>query len=63
MDLKLIFALLAIGKFTLFFDNTRLAQELNSLERLKNELQMQKFLSWVRKKNPNKRIKVERKKA
>ncbi|WP_346016711.1 HNH endonuclease [Chroococcidiopsis sp. CCMEE 29] len=45
------------------YDNTRLAQELNSLDRLKNEPQMRKFLSWVRKQNPNKRINVERKKA
>ena len=45
------------------FDNMRLATELNSLERLKNEPQMWKFLSWVRKQNPNKRIKVDRKRA
>ena len=45
------------------FDNTRLATELNSIERLKNEPQMQKFLSWVRKQNPNRRIKVNRKQA
>ncbi len=45
------------------FDNTRLATELNSIERLKNELQMQKFLSWVKKQNPNRRIKVNRKQA
>jgi hypothetical protein len=45
------------------FDNTRLAIELNSLERLKNEPQMRIFLSWVSKQNPSKRIKVARKKA
>lgn len=45
------------------FDNTRLAVELNSIERLKNEPQMQKFLSWVRKQNPNKKIRVNRKQA
>lgn len=45
------------------FDNTRLAQQLNSLERLKNESQMQKFLSWVRKQNPDKRVKVNRRKS
>jgi len=45
------------------FDNPRLATELNSIERLKNEPQMQKFLSWVRKQNPNRRIKVNRKQA
>lgn len=40
------------------FNNTRLANELNSLERLKHEPQMQKFLSWIGKQDPNKRIKV-----
>ncbi len=40
------------------FDNTRLAQELNTLEKLKAEPQMAKFLSWVRKQKPEKRIKV-----
>lgn len=45
------------------FDNKRLAQELNSLEKLKNEPQMQKFLSWVRKQKPHKRLQVHRKKA
>ena len=40
------------------FDNSRLAVELNSIEKLKHEPQMQKFLSWVRKQDPHKRIKV-----
>ena len=45
------------------FDNKRLAHELNSLEKLKNEPEMQKFLSWVRKQKPHKRLQVHRKKA
>lgn len=45
------------------FDNTRLAQELNTLEKLRSEPQMWKFLSWVRKQDPNKRIKIDKKKA
>lgn len=45
------------------FDNTRLAIELNSPEKLKHEPQMQKFLSWVRKQDPHKRVKVDRKRA
>ncbi|WP_460204919.1 HNH endonuclease [Scytonema sp. NUACC21] len=45
------------------FDNTRLAQELNSLEKLKQEPQMQKFLAWVRKQDPIKRVKVHRRKS
>ncbi len=40
------------------FDNTRLTVELNSVEKLKTEPQMQKFLSWMRKQHSNKRIKV-----
>ena len=42
------------------FDNTRLAQELNCLERLKDEPQMAKFLCWVKKQDPNKRVRVHR---
>jgi 5-methylcytosine-specific restriction endonuclease McrA len=45
------------------FDNKRLAQELNSLEKLQNEPQMAKFLSWVKKQKPHKRVQVHRKKA
>lgn len=40
------------------FDNKQLARELNTLEALKNESQMQKFLSWVKRQNPDKRVKV-----
>ncbi|MEQ8959964.1 MAG: HNH endonuclease [Coleofasciculus sp. C2-GNP5-27] len=42
------------------FDNTHLAQELNSLEKLKHEPQMQKFLIWVQKQDPSKRVRVHR---
>jgi hypothetical protein len=40
------------------YDNARLARELNCLERLKDEPDMRRFLSWVRKQDPNARIKV-----
>jgi hypothetical protein len=40
------------------FDNARLARELNTPERLRDEPRMQRFLSWVRKQDPHKRIKV-----
>jgi 3-methyladenine DNA glycosylase AlkC len=43
------------------FDNKRLAQELNSLEKLSHEPQMQKFLSWVKKQRPEKKVQVSRK--
>ncbi|NWF58639.1 MAG: HNH endonuclease [Fischerella sp.] len=42
------------------FDNKLLAKELNSVDKLKNEPQMQKFLSWVRKQDPRKRVTVYR---
>jgi len=45
------------------FDNKHLAQELNSLEKLKSEPQMQTFLSWVKKQKPDKRVQVHRKKG
>ncbi|RCJ24397.1 hypothetical protein A6770_28280 [Nostoc minutum NIES-26] len=40
------------------FDNKFLARELNSLEKLRNDPQMKKFLAWVSKQDPNKRIAV-----
>ena len=44
------------------FNNAYLAQELNSLTKLKADPQMQKFLAWVKKQDPHKRVKVDRKK-
>ncbi|MGB3512563.1 MAG: HNH endonuclease [Microcoleaceae cyanobacterium] len=43
-----------------FFENKHLAEELNTIDKLKNEPKMQKFLLWVKKQNPNKRIQVNR---
>ena len=45
------------------FDNTCLAKDLNSLEMLKQEPQMQKFLSWLKKQDPGKRVQVHGKRA
>lgn len=42
------------------FDNKFLAKELNTLEKLRNEPKMQKFLSWVSKQKGGKRIRVRR---
>ncbi len=42
------------------FDNKYLAKELNTLDKLRNEPQMQKFLFWIRKQDPGKRVKVHR---
>jgi 5-methylcytosine-specific restriction endonuclease McrA len=44
------------------FDNKYLAKELNTIEKLKQEPQMQKFLSWVKKQDPGKRVTVHRQK-
>ncbi|WP_341733028.1 HNH endonuclease [Microcoleus sp. EPA2] len=45
------------------FDNKHLAQELNSLEKLKNDPQLQRFISWAKKQKTDKRIQVRGKKA
>lgn len=45
------------------FDNKRLAAELNTLEKLQSEPQLQKFIAWVKKQKPDKRVKVHRHKA
>jgi hypothetical protein len=45
------------------FDNARLARELNTVERLRDEPQMRSFLSWVRKQDPHKRVKVRQRLA
>ncbi len=40
------------------FDNRQLAQELNTIDALKNHPDMAKFLAWVRKQDPDRKIKV-----
>lgn len=42
------------------FSNKQLASELDSLDKLKAHPAMEKFLSWVKKQDPNKKIKVRR---
>ncbi|PSO95541.1 MAG: hypothetical protein BRC53_06955 [Cyanobacteria bacterium SW_6_48_11] len=42
------------------FDNQHLAQHLNTLDKLKQEPRIQKFLSWIKKQDPGKRIRVPR---
>ncbi len=44
------------------FNNKILAQELNTIQALEDEPKMKKFLSWVKKQKPNKRIIVCRQK-
>jgi hypothetical protein len=40
------------------YDNATLARELNCVERLRDEPRMRRFLDWVRRQDPNARIKV-----
>ena len=42
------------------FSNKELARELDSIEKLKVHPAMQKFLAWIKKQDPNKKIKVRR---
>ena len=42
------------------FDNHTLARELNTLEQLQNEPRLQKFVAWVRKQRPHKRVRSYR---
>ncbi|BCM89249.1 hypothetical protein IAD21_01094 [Abditibacteriota bacterium] len=40
------------------FSNKQLHDEYNTLERLRDEPRMDRFLNWVRKQDPNKKIRV-----
>ncbi len=42
------------------FDNKRLAQELNSIERLRATPELDKFLGWIRKQDPAKQVRAYR---
>ena len=42
------------------FSNRQLAQELNTLDRLQQHPEMQNFLVWVRKQDPERRVRVRR---
>jgi len=42
------------------FSNQELHDELNTLERLRDEPRVQRFLRWVRKQDPNKRVRVRK---
>lgn len=42
------------------FSNEQLRDDFNSVERLRDEPRMQRFLRWVRKQDPNKRVRVRR---
>jgi len=44
------------------FDNKQLAKELNTLAKLQQEPKIKKFLSWIKKQDPNKKVVVRRQK-
>lgn len=43
-----------------FYTNLQLARELNTVEKLQSEPKMRKFLNWISKQNPKKKIRVNR---
>ncbi|WP_274609654.1 hypothetical protein [Leptothoe kymatousa] len=44
----------------MLFSNKELAQDLNTVERLRSHPNMQKFLGWIRKQDPYKKIRTYR---
>ena len=49
------------GMIHSLFSNQQLAQELNTISRLKKHSQMRRFICWVKKQDPNKRVKIQQK--
>ncbi|MBE9119041.1 HNH endonuclease [Lusitaniella coriacea LEGE 07157] len=43
-----------------FFDNKYLAKHLNTLDKLKNDPKIRKFLNWISKQQSNKKVRVRR---
>lgn len=44
-----------------FYTNLELARQLNTIEKLRNAPKMHKFLSWLRKQNSHKKVRIKRK--
>ena len=44
------------------FSNKELAKNLNTIKKLQDEPKMQKFLTWIRKQKPHKKVKIRRNK-
>ena len=40
------------------YDNLELAKYLNTFDKLKSEPKMRKFLGWIRKQDPNKKVRI-----
>ena len=43
------------------YSNLELAKNLNTVDKLKSEPKMSKFLGWIKKQDPQKRIRIRRK--
>lgn len=43
------------------YSNLELARQLNTIDKLKSEPKMQKFLGWIRKQDPRKKVRIRRK--
>ena len=43
------------------YSNLELARQLNTVDKLKSEPKMSKFLGWIKKQDPQKRIRIRRK--
>ncbi|MEO1803081.1 MAG: hypothetical protein AAFR62_22160, partial [Cyanobacteria bacterium J06629_2] len=42
------------------YSNLELARDLNTVDKLKSEPKMRKFLGWIRKQDPHKKVRVRR---
>ncbi len=43
------------------YSNLELAKHLNTIDKLQSEPKMRKFLSWIRKQDPSKKVRIRRK--
>ena len=43
------------------YTNLELARDLNTVDKLKSEPRMHKFLNWIKKQNPQKKVRIRRK--
>ena len=44
----------------LLYSNLKLAKQLNTIDKLKSEPKMRKFLAWIRKQYPQKKVRMRR---
>ncbi|MEM6612094.1 MAG: HNH endonuclease [Cyanobacteria bacterium P01_C01_bin.72] len=42
------------------YSNLELARDLNTIDKLKSEPRMRKFLGWIAKQDPNKKVRIRR---